>query len=238
MQIIPAIDIKDGKCVRLYKGIKERVTVYSDNPSEIAERWEDMGALSLHVVDLDGAFTGIPQNEDIIKNILRSVKIPIQLGGGIRDMSTIDNYIRLGVHRIVLGTSAYKNPDIVVEACNKYKNRIILGIDARDGFVAIEGWENSTFERASEMAKKFERLGIYAIIYTDINRDGTMSGPNIEAIKKIKNSVYTPIIASGGISSLEDIKRLIPLNIMGVIIGKALYDGRIDLKESLCLQRE
>jgi phosphoribosylformimino-5-aminoimidazole carboxamide ribotide isomerase len=238
MQIIPAIDIKDGKCVRLYKGIKERVTVYSDNPSEIAERWEDMGALSLHVVDLDGAFTGIPQNEDIIKNILRSVKIPIQLGGGIRDMSTIDNYIRLGVHRIVLGTSAYKNPDIVVEACNKYKNRIILGIDARDGFVAIEGWENSTFERASEMAKKFERLGIYAIIYTDINRDGTMSGPNIEAIKKIKNSVYTPIIASGGISSLEDIKRLIPLNIMGVIIGKALYDGRIDLKEALCLQRE
>lgn len=236
MIIIPAIDLKEGQCVRLRQGIMEDSTVYSDNPVEVAKRWEHMGADIIHVVDLDGAIAGKPVNHKIIKDITESVDIRIQVGGGIRDLKTVEEYINIGVYRIVLGTIAVKNPLLVEDACNSYPGQIAVGIDAKDGMVAIKGWTEKTEEKATEFATELEDLGVSIIIYTDISRDGMLTGPNISAVKEMAMSLSIPIIASGGVSSIDDLLALHALEDFGVegaIVGKALYTGDIDLKKAL-----
>ncbi len=241
MLIIPAIDLKDGKCVRLSQGRMDRVTQYSTNPAEIARKWEGMGAELIHLVDLDGASAGRPVNTKAIREIIDSVKIPLQLGGGIRDQKTAESYLSLGIDRIVLGTAAYEQPELIAEACRSYPGKILVSIDAREGKVAIKGWEELTAEGAIELARRFEDLKIAAIIYTDIKRDGMMSGPNIEETQRLAQSLKTPIIAAGGVSSLEDIRDLMEIGqygVEGVIIGKALYCGELDLREAIELTRQ
>ncbi len=236
MIIIPAIDLKEGECVRLRQGIMEDNIVYSDNPVEVAKKWEHMGADIIHVVDLDGAIAGKPVNQKIIKEITESVDIRIQVGGGIRDLKTVEEYINIGVYRIVLGTIAIKNPLLVEDACNSYPGQIAVGIDAKDGMVAINGWTEKTEEKATDFATELEDLGVSVIIYTDISRDGMLTGPNISAVKEMAMSLSIPIIASGGVSSLDDLVALHALEDLGVegaIVGKALYTGDIDLKKAL-----
>jgi phosphoribosylformimino-5-aminoimidazole carboxamide ribotide isomerase len=234
MIIIPAIDLKDGKCVRLLQGKKDEVTVYSDDPAEMARKWQDLGAELLHVVDLDGAFTGEQKNFDKIKAIREAIDIPIELGGGIRDVERIEKLISLGVDRTIIGTSAAKNPEVVEDACKKFPGQVIVGIDAKDGKVAIKGWVEVTELDAIEFARQMEAIGAAGIIYTDISRDGMLTGPNIEAMAKMTESVKIPVIASGGVSKLDDIKALMQINnLWGVITGKALYSGALDLKEAI-----
>ncbi len=236
MIIIPAIDLKEGQCVRLRQGIMEDSTVYSDNPVEVAKRWEHMGADIIHVVDLDGAIAGKPVNQKIIKDITESVEVRIQVGGGIRDLKTVEEYINIGVYRIVLGTIAIKNPLLVEDACNSFPGQIAVGIDAKDGMVAIKGWTEKTEEKATDFATELEDLGISVIIYTDISRDGMLTGPNISAVKEMAMSLSIPIIASGGVTSMDDLLALHALEDFGVegaIVGKALYTGDIDLKKAL-----
>ncbi len=234
MIIIPAIDLKDGKCVRLLQGKKEEVTVYSDDPVETARQWVDMGAKLLHVVDLDGAFTGEQKNFDIIKKIRRSIHIPIELGGGIRNLERIDDLMRMGVDRTIIGTSAAKEPEMVKEACKKYPGKVVVGIDAKDGKVAVKGWVEVTELEAIAFARQMESFGAAGIIYTDISRDGMLTGPNIEAMGKMVQAVKIPVIASGGVSRLDDIKSLLKIeNLWGVITGKALYSGALDLKQAI-----
>lgn len=239
MIVIPAIDLKDGKCVRLLQGRKEDVTVYSDDPAAMAKQWEDLGAELLHVVDLDGAFTGEQKNFDKIKAIREAINIPIELGGGIRDVERIKMLIDLGVDRTIIGTSAAKNPEVVKEACEKFPGRVIVGIDAKDGKVAVKGWVEVTKLDAIEFAREMESIGTAGIIYTDISRDGMLSGPNIEAMAKMVEAVKIPVIASGGVSKLDDIKSLMQIeNLWGVITGKALYAGSMDLKEAILVTRD
>ena len=234
MIIIPAIDLKDGKCVRLLQGKKDEVTVYSDDPAEMAKKWQDLGAELLHVVDLDGAFTGEQKNFDKIKAIREAIDIPIELGGGIRDVERIEKLISLGVDRTIIGTSAAKNPEVVENACKKFPGQVIVGIDAKDGKVAIKGWVEVTELDAIEFARQMEAIGAAGIIYTDISRDGMLTGPNIEAMAKMVESVKIPVIASGGVSKLDDIKALMQIEgLWGVITGKALYTGALDLKEAI-----
>jgi len=234
MLIIPAIDLKDGKCVRLLQGRADAVTVYSDRPDEVAKRWEEMGAKVIHVVDLDGAFSGIQKNIEGIKNIRRAVRVDIELGGGIRDMEMIEMLLSLGIDRVILGTVAIERPELVKEASRRFPGRIIVGIDAKDGLVAVKGWVEITNVKAKELALRMEDYGVWGIIYTDISRDGMLTGPNIEAIREIVEAVNIPVIASGGVSSLDDIKRLKEIKgLWGVITGKALYTGAIDLKEAI-----
>ncbi len=236
MIIIPAIDIKDGRCVRLLQGRMDAETVYSDNPSSMAVRWASYGAGRLHVVDLNGAIEKRPKNLDQIRSIIDSVDIPIQVGGGIRDMETIRMYLESGVDRVVIGTEAIRNPELVTRACQAYPQRIVVGIDARNGLVAIEGWTETTGASAMELAKAFEDSGVAAINFTDIERDGMHSGPNIKETRRLAESVSIPVVASGGVSSLDDIEALLPLSsigVVGVIIGKALYDGNIDLPSAV-----
>lgn len=234
MKIIPAIDLKEGKCVRLLQGRKEDVTTYSDDPVSVAKRWVSEGADLIHIVDLDGAFSGNQANIESIKKIRDAVSIDLELGGGIRNMERIDYLISLGINRVILGTVAVKNPDLVKEAADKYPGSIIVGIDARDGKAAIKGWVEVTDTDAFELAKKMEGLGASGIIYTDISRDGMLSGPNIETMEKMVNTVSIPVIASGGISSMEDIKNLSAIpGLWGAITGKALYAGSISLKEAI-----
>jgi len=238
MIIIPAIDIKGGRCVRLLQGRMDAETVYSDDPSAMARRWEDGGAGRLHVVDLDGAVEKQPKNLPQIRAIIDSVGIPVQVGGGIRDMETIRMYLESGVDRVVIGTEAIRNPDLVKQACQAYPDRIVVGIDARAGRVAIEGWTETTDASAVELARQFEDSGVAAINFTDIERDGMRTGPNIEETRRLAESVAIPVVASGGVSSLDDIKALLPLapsGVVGVIIGKALYDGNVDLPEAVRL---
>ena len=240
MIIIPAVDIKDGRCVRLLQGEMDRETVFSDNPTAMAQRWQDAGAELVHLVDLNGAVDKKPRNMDTIKAILAGVEIPVQLGGGIRDMATIETYIDMGVSRIVIGTEAIRNPEFVAQAAQTYPGRIVVGIDARDGYVAIEGWTETTATTAVDLARRFEDLGIAAINFTDIHRDGMQSGPNIEATRQLAEAVTIPIVASGGVSDLDDIRDLLPLvpaGVKGVITGKALYSGSLDLKEAITLAR-
>ncbi|MEK6589563.1 MAG: 1-(5-phosphoribosyl)-5-[(5-phosphoribosylamino)methylideneamino]imidazole-4-carboxamide isomerase [Nitrospinota bacterium] len=243
MLIIPAIDIKDGRCVRLFQGRMDQETVYSEDPVSVAKRWEDNGAELLHVVDLNGAVAGVPKNKDIIGDIIKSVKIPVEVGGGIRDMDTVNEYISIGTKKVIIGTVALENPEFVYEATKKFPQKIIVGIDAKNGNVAVRGWEDITKTSAYILAKSFEGFGISDIIYTDISRDGTLSGPNIEAIKSFAESINIPVIASGGVSNIRDIERLINLQkygVKGVIIGKALYSGSVNLKEAieLCSHEE
>jgi phosphoribosylformimino-5-aminoimidazole carboxamide ribotide isomerase len=238
MIVIPAIDLKDGKCVRLLQGKKDEVTVYSDNPAEMAKQWVELGAKLLHVVDLDGAFTGEQKNFEKIKEIRKAIHIPIELGGGIRDIQRIDRLIDLGVDRTIIGTSAAKDPDMVKEACEKYPGKVLVGIDAKDGKVAVKGWVEVTELEAIEFAEKMEKSGAAGIIYTDISRDGMLTGPNIYAMAKMVQAVNIPVIASGGVSKLDDIKSLMQIkDLWGVITGKALYSGALDLKEAIEVSR-
>ncbi len=233
MIIIPAIDIKAGKCVRLLQGKMDKEIVYSDKPEDMAKKWSDAGAKVLHVVDLDGATSKKPENLDTVKKIVNSVDIPLRLGGGIRNMKTADMLFDIGIDKIVIGTEAVRNPDFVEKACAKYPEKIIVGIDAKDGMASIEGWEETTSVSAVDLAKKFENCGVAAINFTDIARDGMQRGVNIEATRIIAESVSIPIIASGGVSGIEDIKKLLEIRVAGVITGKALYTGALDLKEAI-----
>jgi phosphoribosylformimino-5-aminoimidazole carboxamide ribotide isomerase len=238
MIIIPAVDIKNGKCVRLLQGRIDAETVYSDHPEVVASKWSRLGAPLVHVVDLDGAFAKSPQNVKLIYNILRSVDVPIQLGGGIRDEETVSMYLEMGVKRVVIGSEAIKKSTFVKKLCKKYPEQIVVGIDARNGKVAIDGWTNTTRIKAIDLAKEFEDCGVTAINFTDIQRDGMQSGPNLEATRCLAEAISIPVVASGGISSIQDIKNLLPLEevgVVGIIIGKALYSGGLDLKEALNL---
>jgi phosphoribosylformimino-5-aminoimidazole carboxamide ribotide isomerase len=236
MLIIPAIDLKEGKCVRLEQGLMDKATVYSDDPSTTAKHWEAQGAELLHVVDLNGAFAGAPKNLDAIKAIRAAVRMPIEVGGGIRDMATIRSLVSIGIDRIILGTAAIENPSFVREACGEFPGKIIVGIDARDGLVAIKGWAEVTKVKAVDLAKQMQDYGVIAIIYTDIKRDGMLSGPNIEATKALAEALHIPVIASGGVHTLKDIEDLMTVRysgVSGVITGKAIYSGSLNLKEAI-----
>lgn len=241
MLVIPAIDIKDGRCVRLRQGIMSEETVFSDRPEEMALRWYDQGAERLHLVDLNGAVEGRPVNRDAIRKIVQSVPIPVELGGGIRDMGTLEAYLALGVQLAILGTVAYGDPDFVYSACERFPGQIMIGIDARDERVAVRGWTEETAVTPVQMAKGFEAAGVASIVYTDIQRDGMNSGPNIERTAALARSIKIPVIASGGISCLEDVLRILPLRqdgVVGMITGRALYDGRLDLGAAIRTARE
>ncbi len=241
MIVIPAIDLKEGKCVRLEQGLMERDTVFNDDPGAQARAWQDQGAELLHIVDLDGAFAGEPKNRSAIEAIVKAITIPSQLGGGIRDIETIEAYLSLGLSRVIIGTAAQRNPELVKEACAKFPGRIVVGIDAKNGMVAVQGWAEVTDITAVDLAKKFEGDGVAAIIYTDISRDGMMQGPNIEATKGLAESISIPVIASGGVSSLTDIENLMAVEssgVTGVITGKAIYTGAIRLAEAVALTKK
>jgi phosphoribosylformimino-5-aminoimidazole carboxamide ribotide isomerase len=239
MIVIPAIDLKDGLCVRLLQGRKDAVTTYSDDPASTARKWEACGAKLLHVVDLDGAFTGSQKNLDAIVKIRESVVIDIEVGGGIRDMKKIDELIDMGINRIILGTAIIENPSLLVKACENHAGRIIVGIDAKDGKVAVKGWVEVTEFTAKELARDVERNGASGIIYTDISRDGMLTGPNVNAMREMVETVNIPVIASGGVSSIDDIKALMEIkNLYGVITGKAIYSGAIDLKEAIKISQQ
>ena len=240
MIVIPAIDLKEGKCVRLEQGLMDKDTVFNDNPAAQARAWQDQGAEMLHIVDLDGAFAGEPKNRAAIEAILAAITIPSQLGGGIRDIETIEAYLALGLSRVIIGTAAQRNPELVKEACAKFPGRIVVGIDAKAGMVAVQGWAEVTDITAVDLARKFEDCGVAAIIYTDIARDGMLQGPNLEATKALAEAVSIPIIASGGVSTLKDIENLMAIEasgVTGVITGKAVYTGAIKLAEAVALTR-
>ncbi len=229
MIIYPAIDLLDGKCVRLSQGKYDQVTVYSENPAEFAALWTSKGARYIHVVDLNGARTGKPQNDIVLAEIVKRAGVPIQVGGGIRSMKRIDVLLALGVERVILGTGAVKNPDYVAEAVKKHGNRIVIGIDAKDGFVAVDGWEKKSTRKAVEFAREMESIGVATIIYTDISRDGMLIGPNLKAMESMAAAVDCSVIASGGVGSISDIIALNSTGVSGVIIGKALYENKFDL---------
>lgn len=237
MIIIPAIDIRNGKCVRLMQGKANAETIFSDDPLSVAINWQNKGAKLIHLVDLDGAFAGKPQNLHIIREIANAVAIPIEMGGGIRNQNTIEEVFQAGVYRAILGTSALKDYAFVEKACQEYGDRIAVGIDARDGMVATHGWTEVAEKPAVDFAIEMEKAGVKTIIYTDIKKDGMLTGPNIEATKAMAESTKkVDIIASGGVSSIKDIinlRPLEPLRVTGVIIGKALYTGDIDLQEAI-----
>ena len=238
MILYPAIDLKDGKCVRLLRGEMDQATVFSQNPGEQAAAFEAAGFSWLHIVDLNGAFEGKPVNEAAVKSILKNITIPAQLGGGIRNMAMIDTWLGAGISRVILGTAALRNPQLVKEACRQFPGQIAVGIDAKAGRVAVNGWAEVSDMLAVDLAKKFEDVGAAAIIYTDISRDGAMEGPNVEETAKLAEQITTPVIASGGISKLADIAALKEhesIGIEGVIIGRALYDGAIKPEEALKL---
>lgn len=232
MKIFPAIDLSNGKCVRLLKGEKGTETVFSENPVEQAQKWEACGAGHLHVVDLDGAFNGKPGNLQIIKEIVNSTRSKVQVGGGIRDIESVADYLNSGVSRIILGTSAFKDPDLLAEACNKYPGRIAVGIDTKEGKIAIRGWTETINTETKDILDRFYDIGVSMIIHTDIDRDGTLTGINTEAIDKFVKKSKIPVIASGGISTIDDLDKLAGIEsdfLYGAILGKSIYTGSIDL---------
>ncbi len=233
MEIIPAIDLRNGKCVRLYQGDYEKETVFSDDPVATALRWQFEGARRLHLVDLDGAAEGEPRNLDAIGKIVAAVGIPVQVGGGIRTIETIEQLAGSGVERVILGTAAVEDPDLVEQACRRFGERIIIGIDARDGVVATRGWLEQSSAMASDLASKMIALGAGRFIYTDIGRDGTLSGPNVGAVGEFLSRVTVPVIAAGGIGSVDHLVNLAALGIEGAIVGRAIYTGDVDLREAL-----
>jgi len=240
MIIIPAVDIKQGKCVRLLQGRMEDTTLYSDDPVKMALQWQNQGAEMIHVVDLDGAFAKGIRNFDTIKDILAKVNVPIQVGGGIRDLETIAMYVKAGISKVIIGSEALYHPELVKEACQQFEGRIVVGIDARDGMVAVEGWSKTSRTKAVDLAREFESCGVAAINFTDIHRDGMQTGPNIEETAALADAVSIPIVASGGVSSIEDIENLLKIEnrgVTGVITGKALYEGSLDLKEALRISK-
>jgi phosphoribosylformimino-5-aminoimidazole carboxamide ribotide isomerase len=236
MRVIPAIDLKDGQCVRLLQGKKDALTAYSNDPAKTALRWESYGAKLLHIVDLDGAFTGSQKNLNAIIKIRHSVKIPLQVGGGIRNIGTIMNLFSAGIDRIIIGTAAIEDPEFLTYACRNYSGKVLIGIDAKNGMVAIKGWEEVTSLNAKDLVRRLEIVGVAGIVYTDISRDGMLSGPNIEATREIVESVRIPVIASGGVSCIDDIRNLMKIqNLWGAITGKAIYSGAMDLKEAITI---
>ena len=236
MIVIPAIDLKDGKCVRLAQGDFGRVTVYADDPVAMACNWQEQGAQRLHLVDLDGSLAGAPKNSASIRDILKAVSLPVEVGGGIRNRAIIEDYLAMGVSWVILGTAALREEQFVREVCRAYEGRIILGIDAKDGQVAIQGWTENTSTSPVSLAQRYEDEGLAAIIYTDIKRDGVGTGVNVEATKALARAVNIPVIASGGVAGAEDITRLLDVEefgVAGVIVGKALYSGALTLAEAL-----
>ena len=235
MRLYPAIDLKDGQCVRLLHGEMDKATVFNDSPVAQAKAFEEMGFDYLHIVDLNGAFAGRSENGEVVEAILNATTIPAQLGGGIRDMDGVDTWLERGVSRVILGTAAVREPDFVREAARTFENQIVVGIDARDGMVAVEGWAETSNIDAISLAKQFEDAGVAAIIYTDIGRDGALTGLNIDATVKLADTVSIPVIASGGLASMADVDALIREGefIDGAIAGRALYDGRLDAHEAI-----
>lgn len=237
MILYPAIDLKDGQCVRLLRGEMDAATVFNDDPAAQARAFQDAGCAWIHLVDLNGAFAGEPVNGAAVEAILRAISVPAQLGGGIRDMATIEMWLEKGLTRVILGTVAVRNPDLVRRAAKAFPGQIAVGIDARGGMVAVEGWSETTDMKALDLAGKFEDAGVAAIIYTDIDRDGAMQGPNIEATAALASAVSIPVIVSGGVSSLDDLRAIkasgAPFD--GVISGRALYDGQISVAEAVPL---
>lgn len=236
MILFPAIDIRGGKCVRLLEGRFDQETVFADRPADMAIKWEAQGGKYLHIVDLDGALQGKPVNLDAIRDIIANVSVPVQLGGGIRNLESIEAWLDAGVDRVILGSIAVKNPELVKEACRQYGERIVVGIDAKGGEVAVEGWGISGGVQATELAKRMADVGVARIIYTDISRDGTLSGVNVESTVELARAAGIPVIASGGVAGMDDVYRVAASpEIEGMIIGKALYTGKIDLKAALCV---
>jgi phosphoribosylformimino-5-aminoimidazole carboxamide ribotide isomerase len=236
MIIIPAIDLKEGRCVRLRQGKMDSSTVFGENPAEVARRWAASGAERLHVVDLDGSVGGRPVNLERVKEIVSAIEIPVQLGGGIRDQDTIGLYLDIGVDTVILGTIAARDPDMVMALIDEFPGKIAVGIDAKAGMVAVEGWTESTNKRAAELADRFSATPPVRFIYTDIERDGMMCGPNIESTREFARSTRVPVILSGGVSVFGDLERIVPLEkdgVVGIIIGRALYEESIDLKEAI-----
>lgn len=245
MLLIPAIDLKDGSCVRLKQGDMEQATVFSEDPAEMALHWLEQGARRLHLVDLNGAFAGKPVNESAVKNILQVVQdfaedndldeIPVQLGGGIRDLDTIERYLDHGLSYIIIGTAAVKNPGFLQDACSAFPGQIIVGLDAKDGKVATDGWSKLSRHDVVELAKKYESFGVESVIYTDIGRDGMMGGVNVEATVKLARAVKVPVIASGGVHNIKDVEALCEVQgegIEGVICGRSIYEGTLNLEEA------
>lgn len=240
MLVIPAIDLKAGRCVRLYQGDMDQATIYSDNPVATALRWQSEGAERLHIVDLDGAVSGAGVNTAVIEQICQVLTIPVQVGGGIRNLDAIERLLSRGVARVILGTVAYRQPEVVATACQRFPGHITVGIDARAGKVAVQGWTEATELEASALARRCAGVGVSEIVYTDIARDGTEQGVNLEATLALARSVPLPIIASGGVASVRDIERLVPLEldgIAGVIVGRALYTGAVKLAEAIAVAR-
>ncbi len=232
--VIPAVDIKNGKAVRLFLGKADEVTVYGENPVEVAKKWEEKGAKHLHIVDLDGAFEGKPKNYRIVEQIVKEVSIPVEFGGGLRSLEAVETMFNVGVERVIIGSLAYQDKEEFLKIVDKFPNRVIVGIDAKDGKVAIKGWVEKTEYTPLEFAEQFDRLNIWGFLYTDVNRDGALVGPNIEGTKLLAENLKHPVIASGGVSSKKDIEelyRLRELGVYGVVVGKALYEGKIKLEE-------
>ncbi|MCU0594802.1 MAG: 1-(5-phosphoribosyl)-5-[(5-phosphoribosylamino)methylideneamino]imidazole-4-carboxamide isomerase [Desulfobacterota bacterium] len=241
MIVIPAVDIKGGRCVRLKQGRMSEETVYSDDPVQAAMAWCSKGAERIHLVDLDGAVGGKRVNAEVIRAIARSVPVPVELGGGIRTLASVEFYLQAGVEWVILGTAALKDPGVVHEACRNFPGHVMLAIDARGGRVAVEGWTEDTERSAAEVARPFEGQGIAAVIYTDIQRDGMSVGPNLQATGELAKALKTPVIASGGISCLEDIRKVLTLSaagVTGVITGRALYEGTLNLEEAIRVVKE
>lgn len=241
MQVIPAVDIRGGRCVRLIQGKFDQETVFADDPVQMALHWQSLGASRLHVVDLDGARTGEPQNTDVIARIVRAVDIPVQLGGGIRSIEIARRMLEIGVDRVIIGTSAVLDPNLARTLFESLKERAILGLDARDGLVAIHGWQEILQVKAIDFALEMQALGVQRIIHTDIGRDGMLEGVNLAAMEAMAKAVQIPVIASGGVTSIQDIrnlKSLEPLGIEGVITGKAIYTGTLDLKEAIAVAED
>jgi len=237
MVIIPAIDVKDGRCVRLKQGDMTDATVYSEDPVAVAKHWLAQGARRLHVVDLNGAAAGRPKHETVIREIVKALdgKVPVQLGGGIRDLDTIEKYLDYGVAYVIIGTAAVKNPGFLSDACTAFSGHVLVALDAKDGKIAVEGWSKLTGHGAIDLAKKFEDYGVEAVIYTDIGRDGMLTGVNVDATMRLARELRTPVIASGGLANLNEVKALCAIEsegIMGVITGRALYQGTLDLKQA------
>ncbi len=233
MQIWPAIDLRGGRCVRLVQGDYDRETAYADDPAAMARQWVAQGARYLHVVDLDGARDGRPVNIDAVRAIVQAVGVPCELGGGIRDEEAIEKLLELGLSRLVIGTLALKEPNWFRQMCDKYPHKLVLGIDARDGMVATEGWLETSQTAATDLAAQFQASPLAAIVYTDIARDGMLAGPNFEAMQQMKQAVDVPVVASGGVSSADDVARLANIPMDGCIIGKALYEGQLSLVDAL-----
>ncbi|MBP5975304.1 1-(5-phosphoribosyl)-5-[(5-phosphoribosylamino)methylideneamino]imidazole-4-carboxamide isomerase [Brasilonema sp. CT11] len=236
MDVIPAIDLLEGRCVRLYQGDYEQSQVFSDNPVEVAKQWVEQGTTRLHIVDLDGAKTGTLVNLSAIEAIAQAVSVSIQVGGGVRDRDRVEQLLNIGVQRVILGTIAVEQSQLVQQLCQEFPQQIVIGIDARNGMVATRGWQETSEVLATQLAVQMQELGAAAIIYTDIHRDGTLSGPNIEALRSLAATISIPIIASGGVSSVTDLLSLLALEsqgVTGVIVGRALYTGDVSLREAL-----